>query len=124
MVLAFHSRFVAKSREAAFPFNEGIWVSVRIDVHLVPRLSANLGIHYGRDRAGWMGKTLLLATCQVTPEVSAPSKTQIPWHFRGVLSCGTRSTAMLPLDFSEEELRASFYLRDGKRLLLCWESIR
>lgn len=85
MVLVFYSRFVAKSREAAFTFNEGIWVSVKIDLHLLPRLPGNLGLHYGWDRAGWM-KTLLLVTCQVTPEVSVPSNTQIPRHFRGVLS--------------------------------------
>lgn len=56
MVLAFHSRFVAKSRKAAFSFNEGIWVSVKIGLHLVPCLPDNLGIHDEQDRAGWRGE--------------------------------------------------------------------
>lgn len=49
MVLAFHSRFVAKSRKAAFTFNEGIWVSVKTDQHLAPCLPDNFGMHRGRE---------------------------------------------------------------------------
>lgn len=60
--MAFNSRFVAKYREAAFTFNEGIWVSARIDLCLAACLPDNLGIRYGWARAGFLEKMLPLAT--------------------------------------------------------------